>query len=389
MRKFSSALILFVLLSCGTVFASSQQMKIGLFFDIKEKAVQKDYYKFQANSKDGFVIKKYVGNEEVDCLDCKNDLIYIQKITNQDKFVVYDDNNKFLMAKGDEQIEIISKNGIVGINDNKAYRGSLILKNEKDDKFIIINKLGLEEYLYGVVVKEIGYNAPIEAIKAQAIAARTYAISHKDMYINYGFDITDKYQQVYGGYLSENEKVNSAIDDTKDLVMFYDNKPIKAFYFTSSGGVTEGAENVWGKGEPYLVSVLDEYDLKRKDTSKWMIEFTTDEIQQKLKNKNIDIGKLLDIDVAERSKSRRVIELKYIGSLSTYTLTKNDVRSLLNLKSQLFWIEKENDVYRFYGKGSGHGVGLSQVGAMGMADAGFSFFDILNHYFTGVEIREL
>jgi stage II sporulation protein D len=238
-------------------------------------------------------------------------------------------------------------------------------------------------------VKEIGYNAPIEAIKAQTIAARTYAISHKDMYINYGFDITDKYQQVYGGYLSENEKVNSAIDDTKDLVMFYDNKPIKAFYFTSSGGVTEGAENVWGKGEPYLVSVLDEYDLKRKDTSKWMIEFTTDEIQQKLKNKNIDIGKLLDIDVAERSKSRRVIELKYIGSLSTYTLTKNDVRSLLNLKSQLFWIEKENDVYRFYGKGSGHGVGLSQVGAMGMADAGFSFFDILNHYFTGVEIREL
>lgn len=389
MRKFLSALILFVLLSCGTVFASSQQMKIGLFFDIKEKAVQKDYYKFQANSKDGFIIKKYVGNEEVDCLDCKNDLIYIQKITNQDKFVVYDDNNKFLTAKGDEQIEIISKNGIVGINDNKAYRGSLILKNEKDDKFIIINKLGLEEYLYGVVVKEIGYNAPIEAIKAQAIAARTYAISHKDMYINYGFDITDKYQQVYGGYLSENEKVNSAIDDTKDLVMFYDNKPIKAFYFTSSGGVTEGAENVWGKGEPYLVSVLDEYDLKRKDTSKWMVEVTTDEIQQKLKNKNIDIGKLLDIDVAERSKSRRVIELKYIGSLSTYTLTKNDVRSLLNLKSQLFWIEKENDVYRFYGKGFGHGVGLSQVGAMGMADAGFNFFDILSHYFTGVEIRKL
>ena len=388
MKKVLIILVLGILFSYQNVFALAKEIKIGLFFDVNQNAVSKDYHKFSVSSKEGFTIKKYSDNKEIENLHCKNNLIYIQKIDNQDKIVLYDDDNKFLVSNEREQIEIVSKDGIFTINDNKSYRGSLILKNWDNDKFILINRLGLEEYLYGVVVREIGYNAPVEAIKAQAIAARTYAIAHANMYINYGFDITDRYQQVYGGYSWENDKVNLAVEETRGLVMLYDGKPIKAFYYASSGGVTECAENVWGGGEPYLISVLDEYDLKRKDTSKWKSEFTKDQIEEILKNRGVNIGDLLDIEVVERAKSRRVTQLKFVGSLSNYTLTKNNIRIPLKLKSQLFWIEREKDIYRFYGKGFGHGVGLSQVGAMGMADAGFDFRDILTHYFSGIQISQ-
>ena len=389
MRKLLIALCMVCLVSlCSSVniFANTQDIRVGLFFDIKNGCVDSQYTQFTISSNEGLQIKKCDDLSDLNC-----DEISIHKIDNQRKIVAYKDN-EFIVARDDEYLEIVPKDGLFKINndDSKIYRGSLIVNNISDSQFALINKLNLEEYLYGVVEKEIGSYAPKEAIKAQAVAARTYAISHIGMFSKYGFDVTDsKYQQVYKGYSTEKDNVNKAVDETCGLVMYYNDIPIRAFYFASSGGKTENSENVWNSPIPYLVSVLDEYEINRRETSRWIVEFTKEQIEGMLANRNIVIGDLLDIQITKRSESGRVLELQYIGTTDTYTRTKNDVRLPLNLKSQWFWIEKENDVYKFCGKGNGHGVGLSQVGAMGMADAGFGFLDILTHYFTGIEIKNV
>ena len=379
-----------ILLNISNVHALSdnyQQVKIGLFFNTKTKQVDENYNTLQVNSTDLYTVTKYLNDIPIESFSCTNESISIQKTNFSNKIIVFKNDNTFISASNNEYIEILPKNNLFTINNTASYRGSLILRNTSDNKFILINKLSIEEYLYGVVVKEIGSKAPIEAIKAQAIAARTYTLTHMGMYNMYGFDMTDdSSNQVYGNYNAENEKVNSAVDATRGLVMFYEDKPIQAFYFSSSGGRTESCENVWTKKIPYLTSVSDEYELNRGPRN-WSICLTCDKISQILKSRGIEIGELLDIIVTKRAPSNRVLELQIIGSTSTKTYTKNNVRNPFNLKSQLFWVYKDNDTYHFYGKGYGHAVGLSQIGAMAMADAGFNCFEILKHYFTGINIK--
>lgn len=389
---FKKIFLCFIVLLCNVcntyAVSNCQQVKIGLFFNPNTKQVSENYHTLQVSSSNEYTVTKYLDDSPIESFTCANEPVNIQKITSSNKIVVYKNDNTFITASNNEYIEILPQNNLFTINSTASYRGSLILRNTLEKKFILINKLPLEEYLYGVVVKEIGYNAPVEAIKAQAIAARTYAISHMGMYCMYGFDMTDgNSNQVYGGYSAENDKVNSAVDATRGLVMFYENKPIHAFYFSSSGGRTENSENVWTKKIPYLVSVSDEYELNRGPRT-WSVFLTRDKINELLKNHGAQIGNVLDVVATKRAPSNRVLELQVIGSLSTKTFTKNNVRAPFNLKSQLFWIHKDNDTYHFYGKGYGHAVGLSQIGAMAMADAGFNYSQILRHYFTGIDIKK-
>jgi len=386
-KKFFICIIIFSC-SISSVWASSTepQVKIGLFFDQTTHEVNKNYNNFNFSSSDSFTVTKCSDDSKMESFDCSNDIVHVQRIPSSNKIVVFKNDNTFLTANKGEYIKITPQNNLFTINNQLTYRGSLIIKNTSDGKFILINQLNIEEYLYGVVVKEIGFKAPIESIKAQAIAARTYTVTHLGTYAMYGFDMTDnKYNQVYGGYNAENEKVNSAVDATRGLVMFYDGKPIRAFYFSSSGGRTENCENVWTSKIPYLVSVSDEYELNRGPRN-WSVYLTSDNIRDILTHRGTDVGEVLDVVATKRAPSNRVLELQVIGSNTTKTFTKNNVRTPFNLKSQLFWIHKDNDTYHFYGKGYGHAVGLSQIGAMAMADAGFNYSDILKHYFTGIEI---
>lgn len=391
MKKFlvSVWFAILISLSFGISNVNAQDVKIGLFFNMKEGSVEEGYNKFTVMSDEGLKVKM---NKEQNQKEFESNNINVHKMKGSNNiFVFSNEKDFFLIEKDGEYVEIEPKNGIFSINNNdNMYRGSLILKKIDNDKFVLINKLGLEEYLYGVVVKEIGANAPEEAIKAQAVSARTYTMTHLGLFPKYGFDMTDsKYQQVYKGYSSENEKVNLAVDETKGLIMFYNDVPIKAFYFASSGGATENSENVWTQKIPYLVSVKDIHEMNRKETSTWRVKYTKEDIERLLSSSNIDIGELQDIKIIQKTESGRVLELQYVGSKDSYTVRKNEVRSLLRLRSQLFYIEKKDNIYSFIGKGNGHGVGLSQIGAMGMADAGFSFCDILKHYFTGIEIKEI
>ncbi len=324
-----------------------------------------------------------------------------------------------------------SDNGNIRI-ESKVYRGFAQFKVDANYKLTVINTIDIEEYLYGVVPKEMPASWNKEALKAQAIAARNYAIKNIDKYKTQGFDLcTTQNSQVYGGYDAEQKTTNQAVDETRGMLAYYQNNIAELFYHSSSGGKTESAENVWSNPVAYLKGVEDSYSLGSPNDN-WTYKISKEEIEKILKSKNNDIGNLLNVNVDKKSENDRVLELTFIGTKGSVTYKKESIRGLLgysNIKSTYFdmdinssYIQKFNSTeksvdienifkdlsavlnndpqkepdgidftnnvneYVFNGKGWGHGLGLSQYGAKNMADLGYSFEQILKHYFTGIEI---
>ena len=333
----------------------------------------------------------------------------------------------------------------IGTGKLNTYRGQVEFLRAAGSDMTIINVLPMEEYLYGVVPNEIESFSNAEALKAQAVAARTYAYlnltktSKSNAHLNYGFNLcNDIHCQVYKGMGSENAFTNAAVDETKDMVITYEGSLIEAVYSASSGGRTEDASNVWG-GAPYLKSVEDKYESGKSPKYNWTLTFTADEISQKLKNYNI--GNVTGIEITKLSDAGRPIEILVKGTLKPEGIkfTKDGCRTFLGLYSQWYTVTTNSDVtvlvdgkeekkqlgeltivtadgeakstgsgekltivgaegqtaevtsapteYIFTGKGYGHAVGMSQEGAKGMADAGFKFDEILTHYYTGTQIE--
>jgi len=336
-----------------------------------------------------------------------------------------------------EEDEFLSYNG-------KEYRGALVIFRLDDSDITVINVLDLEEYLYGVVPKEIATGHPIEALKAQAVAARTYTCTQFGKYEKRNFDLTyTTSDQAYGGVAVEKEDTTKAVDKTKGEIVTYDGKPITTYYFSTSAGYTENSENVWTAKVPYLVAVEDKYQPVGLSTSTWSVTFTADEINDILASKSKKIGSLLGINILKKSPSNAVLELEFKGSKDSYTVTKESARLVYGtseVRSQFYDIETDASVsvidvdgntsiktfsevrvandkgsekissnldkivvkgkneeikystvptrYTLNGKGWGHGVGMSQNGAIGMAKEGFDYDEILKWYYTGTEIEE-
>lgn len=246
-----------------------------------------------------------------------------------------------------------------------------------------IVELELDEYLYGVVSSEMGTSyktdgkvkqVGIEALKAQAVASRTYAV-YKIQSSNYdGYDMTaTTSDQVYKAG-SVKDIVKEAVDATSGQVMTYDGEIICAYFFSTSGGYTELPENVWYSALPYLKAVEDPYEPFIEGKSEWEARISAD--------------KYGEIEILERTDTGRVYSLQ----VGDDVLTKNNIRMKLGaslIKSTWFDIEydEDTDEYVFTGKGYGHGVGMSQYGAMGMAEAGFDYQEILNWYYNDIELE--
>ncbi len=335
--------------------------------------------------------------------------------------------------------------------DGKGYRGGAVFRRLQDSDITVINRLRLEEYLYGVVPNETSASWPIETLKAQAVAARNYTVIVMEKHKNEGFDLCGTtHCQMYGGYETESSSTNKAVDETRGKFMTYDGKVVSAFYHSNSGGRTEDSENVWSAKLPYIRGVQDEYSLgEPKDT--WSAEFTSEQVRSKLSAAGVDIGEIEDMKIESLSENGRVIELNVIGShgektfqkeairktfgynvmMSTYFnmsskpiegLAKNisvlsannktslDMSSLkmvssdrrvsninpdegISVKSayssrEIVLEPQKMERFVFEGKGWGHGLGMSQWGARKMAELGYGYEDILKHYYTGVEIEE-
>ncbi|MFR0922796.1 MAG: stage II sporulation protein D [Clostridia bacterium] len=283
---------------------------------------------------------------------------------------------------------------------NYSKYGTISLLHKKTGE---VEQVNLDEYLCNVVSAEMPANYEIEALKAQAIVARTYTIYK---ILNKKHDTADicddstccqawisKDDRLARWEESQREsnwqKIVSAVNDTKGKIITYDNKPIDAFFHSNSGGVTEVPVNVWGgTGYPYLQSVETSGEDTYTQYSSEVV-FTQEQLINKLKEKysdiSIDFSNSDDIKIMEYTESTRVKTVKF----GNHEISGVEARSLLGLRSTNFEISIDDDNIKFSVKGYGHGVGMSQTGADSMAKQGSSAEDIIKHFYTGVEVSEV
>lgn len=288
--------------------------------------------------------------------------------------------------------------------DDEKYEyskyGTITLLHKKTGETEQVN---IDEYLCNVVSAEMPADYETEALKAQAIVARTYTIYKILNKKHENADICDDSSCCQAWISKENrlarweenkresnwQKICECVDSTKGKIITYDNKPINAFFHSNSGGITEVPVNVWGgTGYPYLQSVeTSGEDTYTQYSSE--VTFTQEELLNKLKEKyndiSIDFSNNDDIKILEYTESTRVKTIK----LGNHEISGVEARTLFGLRSTNFEIIKEDNNIKFSVKGYGHGVGMSQTGADSMAKQGNNADEIIKHFYTGVEIKDV
>lgn len=265
--------------------------------------------------------------------------------------------------------------------------------NLESDYSIKVNKnnniieLSLEEYILGVVAGEMPASFNMEALKAQAIASRTYAMYN--VLKNNSVETTtsdqvylslDEMQEKWGRDFSiYYNKIKDAVINTKNLVMKKDGQVFKSFYFSMSNGYTEDSMTVFK--EISSTSVASPWDNESLKKFKVTTEFTMEELKTKLNIEN----EITNIEILNIDDTNRVEKIK----VNDKTFTGIEFRQLLNLRSTDFSIKKEDNIYFITTKGYGHGVGMSQYGANGMANEDYDYKEILNHYYQNIEITTI
>lgn len=321
------------------------------------------------------------------------------------------------------------------VYNGTSYRGQLRLVYNGSG-IQVLNIVSLEDYAKGVLPSEMSPSWQPEALKAQAVAARTFALYNKGKghSASSGYDLcSSSHCQVYSGTAAETSTTNQAVDETYGQIMQYNNQPIYAAFHASSGGATENSEDVWGNYLPYLRSVTD--DDSKSPYHNWTSKFTVAQVEKKLSSAGKGVGNLQSIalvpvtgsgSVTGRSASGRAYGVKFIGTNGDITLTSEQVRRTFGLKSAMFNVRTERsaqipvkgqkktavsngktvdakpaamnngamklqgvDNVVFEGHGFGHGLGMAQYGANAMAAAGSSYDVILHHYYTNIVIQEI
>ena len=311
------------------------------------------------------------------------------KNQNTRKILYFDKNKqKIINLKNKQKFQVRSSDGRGIWVGNKRYSGKINLYIV-DSKIFVVNVIGIERYLSSVVGAEMPTKWPIEALKAQAIASRTYALKQKGTPL-YDIDSTQK-NQVYNGLESGTRKTRRAVKSTRSLVLIYKNKLINALFHSSSGGMTENSQDVWKNKFPYLSTVKD-FD-KNNPKLRWEKRLSNVELQNLFPN----IGGINKIEILNISDTGRVKNVRIYGEYGSNKISGLDVRQKMNLNSTLFRFklieDEENNKFPFTksllvtGQGSGHGVGMSQWGAKYMASKGQKAETILKYYYKGVQVK--
>jgi len=288
--------------------------------------------------------------------------------------------NKKIEREG--PILIFAEGGILKFGE-KSYRGRLLIKGKK-----VINIVNVEDYLKGVIPCEMG-NTYFEALKTQAVAARSYAISKLNQYGDYDL-LPGERDQVYGGVGSENSLATKAVAETYGLILTHKGKVIDARYSSTCGGKTASSADTWGASYPYLKSVKDKfcvispYYSWRKVVNKAVL---FERIRKYLSNKDVD--SIESIRILSKDNSGRVKTMEVKAQNGTYKVSGDDIRKMLNVKSRLFKINISKNNAIIEGRGFGHGVGMCQWGAIGMALEGWDFKKILKHFYKGVHLKKI
>lgn len=287
------------------------------------------------------------------------------------------------------------------VNENSI---SLVLYNHAD---AVIDQVPLEEYLIGVVAAEMPHSFNFEALKAQAVAARTFALSRlKGLYgskeQHYDADVCTnpghcqswisktRFLESYGN-VEQWQKICDAVSETKNIVITYEDILINPLYHSNSGGVTEDIEDVWNNVDevPYLKSVYSPYEVDYSQYEKTTI-FSWSEIKNKAENRypEAKLGNeaVQDFEVMSYSASGRIDQVR----LGSVIITGTELRDLLGLRSTNLEIRfPEENTVEITSKGYGHGVGMSQCGADALGNNGYTYEEILKFYYTGVTVEEI
>jgi stage II sporulation protein D len=287
---------------------------------------------------------------------------------------------------------VVPPNGsdsVVGLN-GKLYRGALWLKfvpATVDGKSVTtlsaINIVEVDDYLLSVLPGEMPASWPIEALKAQAVAARSYAIANIGKHARDGYDVKATIDdQVYSGVSVENVGSNMAVAQTSGLILKHKGKAVSAFFHSTSGGATEVAENVWGRPVPYLKSVPD-YD----DSSPhfcWTRQIKVEDLEKAV---SPSVGLVTSLIVVSRTASNRVKDALVVGTSGARFISGQALRQLFKLPSTNFNVGYKQNSYELAGRGFGHGLGMSQWGAKSLANQGYNAAQILTYYYKDVTIE--
>jgi SpoIID/LytB domain protein len=326
--------------------------------------------------------------------------------------------------------------------ENRLFRGAMEFMVDRAGKVTVVNVVSLEDYLRGVVPYEMHGDFPLEALKAQAVAARTMVVyTMGSRHPNDPFDVcADVHCQVYGGVVAETEQSNLAVRATAGEVLTYGGQLCEVVFSSSCGGHTENNENVWqGPAQPYLRGVLDipegaklsgRYDLAKEEVLRrwiegrpgvfcnvgqssvpagfayaaeafrWELKVTGGELRRTIvAATGQDPGDVTELIPLQRGVSGRIVRLQVMGRNKTVTISQElNIRKALAeppLRSSCIVIDRKQSVsgevlFRIRGAGSGHGVGMCQTGAAMMAlRLGKDYRQILRHYFSGAEITGL
>jgi stage II sporulation protein D len=253
-----------------------------------------------------------------------------------------------------------------------------------------INLVDLEEYVKGVVPSEISSSWHPEMLKVQAVAARTYALYNKHLSAVREYDLVATVQdQVYRGRLGVDRRVEQAVDQTRGLVVTYQNAPIYAAFSSTAAGPTEDSINVWAKDLPYLKGVECPFDLG-SPYYQWKASVKMEQLEHHLRQQGFVVGTIATITPIAYSRAGRVTALRILHSRGELLLRGEDLRKAVGysvIPSTQFEIESVGADVIFVGYGAGHAVGLCQWGAKELAELGYPFTSILRYYYPGTELR--
>ncbi len=361
-----------------------------------------------------------------------------------DSIIVLNENDNVIFSyKKNYDIFFTCEDSNTIFFDGVEYHGDASFNIIDEYKLLSINIVPIEEYLKGVVPSEIPALWHIESLKAQAVAARTYAVASTFVSAPYGYHVVDNQNsQVYNGIDREYSSTNKAIEETENELIYHNDSLITAYYHSTSGGKTADSGNVWSYTLPYLKSKEDDFSNISPHTD-WNISYTKEELID-IFEEEFDTEEIYDMDILEVGNDERVIETSFKTDKGEINLIKEEVRAVLGyskLKSTWFTIEKNNqlsilnkedsietnlaennkisykdgqiekntigynekeeilkvnenfqvnsspDIFTLIGKGWGHGIGMSQYGARQMAEEGFTYKEILEYYYTGVTVK--
>lgn len=273
------------------------------------------------------------------------------------------------------------------------YISNIVVRVKRINKNTIEN-INLEQYVEGVVGAEMPALFEEEALKAQAVASRSYVLKKMEDNINEDYDVVDTVtNQVYldeeslkekwqDNYIKYINRIRTAVNETSMEYLEYNGKVINAMFFSTSNGYTEDAMTVFKEDIPYLKSVESSWDSYVSSTFSYEEQFSLQEFYESL---GLNYNKTLKVEIITRSTSNRIKKLK----INNKEFTGRDLYEKLGLRSTDFTINQVENNVIIKTKGYGHGVGMSQYGAQGMALEGYNYTEILKHYYTDINIAKI